>query len=140
MFKNHLILAWRNLRKYKFYTLVNIMGLALGLTAFIYIFMYVEHELSYDQDHPFAEQTYRVDSYGRLGDQTINSAQMSAPLGPTLQADFPEVLSFCRFRSRGSYLVKHEERHFNESDIIFVDSTFFNSLPLIFYKVIRIRC
>jgi putative ABC transport system permease protein len=125
MFKNYLTLAWRNLKKHKFYTLVNMLGLALGLTAFIYIFMYVEDELSYDKYHPFAERTYRVDADGLLGDQVISTAQAGAPIGPTMKADFPEVEAFCRFRSRGSYLVKYEDRHFNEQNIIFVDSTAF---------------
>ncbi|MGH1437726.1 MAG: ABC transporter permease [Lewinella sp.] len=98
MFKNYLTLAWRNLKKHKFYTLVNMLGLALGLTAFIYIFMYVEDELSYDKYHPFAERTYRVDADGLLGDQVISTAQAGAPIGPTMKADFPEVEAFCRFR------------------------------------------
>jgi putative ABC transport system permease protein len=125
MFRNHLILAWRNLKKYKFYTLVNVLGLTLGLTAFIYIFLYVDNEISYDQQHPFSERTFRVDAAGRLGDQTILTAQTGSPVGPTLQADFPEVSAFCRFRARGSYLMKYEDRHFNEQEIIFVDSTVF---------------
>jgi len=87
--------------------------------------MYVDNEISYDQHHPFAERTFRVDADGRLGDQTISTTQSGSLVGPTLKADFPEVSSFCRFRSRGSYLTKYEDRHFNEQDIIFVDSTAF---------------
>ena len=72
MIRNYITLAWRNLRKHKFYTLVNMLGLALGLTAFIYIFLYVEDEISYDKYHPLVERIYRVDSDGRLGDQIIS--------------------------------------------------------------------
>lgn len=126
MLLNHLTIAWRNLRKHKFYSLINIMGLALGLTAFIFIYLFVRHEISYDKYHPAADRTFRVDAYGRLGDQTISTAQTGAPVGPTMKTDFPEVETFMRFRSQGSFIVNYENRTFTEPNVMFVDSTFFN--------------
>ena len=125
MLRNHLTVAWRNLRKYPFYSIINISGLALGLTAFLFIFLFVRHELSYDQYHPQAELIYRVNADGRLGEQILSSAETGAPVGPTMQADFPEVAAFCRFRSRGGFIVNYENRTFNEPNVIFTDSTFF---------------
>ena len=125
MLRNHLTIAWRNLTKYKFYSFINIAGLAFGLAAFLFILLYVKDELSYDDQHPFADRTYRVDGDGRLGDQVISTAQGGAPVGPTMKADFPEVETFCRFRHRGSYLVKYDNRHYKEENVVFTDSTVF---------------
>lgn len=125
MLKNHLRVAWRNLRKYPFYSLINILGLALGLTAFMFIFLFVRHEISYDQYHPQAQQLYRVDVSGRLGDQGIVSANTGAPVGPTMQEDFPEVAAFCRFRALGGFNVHFDNRTFNEPNVVYTDSTFF---------------
>ena len=126
MYRNYLKIAFRNLTKYKFYSLVNVMGLAFGIAAFLFILRYAQDEMSYDRYHPYADQTWRVDAYGKIGDQTILSAQNGAPVGPTMKRDFPEVVSYCRFRSRGSYLIKFENNHYKEENIVFVDSTVFN--------------
>ncbi len=125
MLRNHLTIAWRNLRKYPFYSVINVLGLALGLAAFLFIFLFVRHELSYDQYHPQAEWIYRVDADGQLGEQILTTAESGAPVGPTMQTDFPEVAAFCRFRSRGGFIVNFENRTFNEPNVIFTDSTFF---------------
>lgn len=133
MWKNHLKIAWRNLKKSKLYTAINIFGLSSGLIAFLFILIYVQDELSYDTYNPFSDRLYRVDFQGRLGDQEINSAQNAAPVGPTLQETYPEVEGFMRFRSHGSFLVKYQNRHHKEDRITFVDSTFFTlfNIPLI---------
>ncbi len=125
MLKNHLAIAWRNLTKYKFYSTINIAGLAFGLAAFLFILLYVNDELSYDQYHPFADQTYRVDGNGKIGDQVIQTGHSGAPVGPTMKIDFPEVETYCRLRGRGNYLVKYENRHYKEEALVFADSTFF---------------
>jgi putative ABC transport system permease protein len=125
MIRNYLKIAWRNLTKDKLYSLINISGLAIGLAAFLFIVLYVVDEISYDSYHPYSERTYRVDVDAKLGDQVVNTAENGAPVGPTMQADFPEVKSFCRFRNRGSFTVKYGNRAFKEDDIIYADSTFF---------------
>lgn len=125
MFKNHLTIAWRNLTKFKFYSFVNIAGLAFGLAAFLFILLYVKDELSYDLHHPHAKQTYRVDAYGKIGDQIIFTANSGSPVAPTMKSDFPEVEAFCRFRDRGDFLVKYENRHYKEENVLFADSTIF---------------
>ena len=117
MWKNHLKIAWRNLKKGKLYTSINIFGLSLGLLAFLFILLYVQDELSYDKYSPYSDRIYRIDFHGRLGDQEISSAQNAAPLCPTLQKDYPEVEAFVRFRSRGSYLVKYANKNFKEEKV-----------------------
>ena len=125
MLHNYFKIAFRNLLKYKFYSTLNILGLSIGITAFLFILLYTSDELSYDRYHPGADRVVRVDFKGRLGENEINTTTNPAPLGPTLLEEYPEVETYCRFRDRGSFLVKYEEHHYKEADIIFVDSTFF---------------
>ena len=112
---------------------MNILGLGVGMAAFLYILLYTQHELSYDQYHENAEEIVRIDFHARLGENEFVSTTNSAPCGPTMASEYPEVLSFCRFRDRGSYLVKNGDKHFKEERIIFVDSTFFKffSVPVV---------
>ena len=60
MLKNYLKVALRNLLRYKGYTFINIMGLAVGIAASVLIFLYVQNELSYDRFHENADRTYRL--------------------------------------------------------------------------------
>ena len=125
MLRNHLLIAWRNLTKYKFYSIINIAGLAFGLAAFLFILLYVKDEVSYDKYHPYADRTYRIDGEGKIGDQVIQTGNSGAPVGPTMKLDFPEVETYCRLLQRGNCFIKYENRHYSEDDIVFADSTFF---------------
>jgi len=60
MWKNYLVTALRNLRKHKGHTLINILGLAIGMAASLLIFLYVQREISYDQFHSKADRIQRV--------------------------------------------------------------------------------
>ncbi len=60
MLKNYLIIALRNIKKNKVYSLLNIFGLAIGMAVFILIFLYVRYELSFDQWHENADRVYRI--------------------------------------------------------------------------------
>ncbi|GJM35673.1 MAG: ABC transporter permease [Saprospiraceae bacterium] len=133
MLFNYFKIAIRNLWKFKFYSLINILGLAAGITAFLFIFLYVTDELNYDAYHPRVERIYRADVDGQLGGQELRSADNGAPFGPTLRDEFPEVEDFTRLRSRSSYLVKYDNNHFREDEVIFADSNLFQffSIPLI---------
>ncbi len=133
MFQNYLKVAFRSIWRHKFYSLINVLGLAVGLGACMLILIYVTDELSYDKYHTHADRIFRIDGDGKLGDQSIITAQAGAPVGPTALSEFPEVETYLRFRSHGSFLVKHENLHYQEEKLIFADSTFFKvfSIPLL---------
>jgi len=133
MLRNYFKIAVRNLLKHKFYSSLNILGLGIGITGFLFILLYTQEELSYDQYHEHAGNIVRIDFHGKLGENAFVGATNASPVGPTLVADFPEVESFCRFRDRGSFLVKYENNHYKEENIIYADSTFFHffSIPLL---------
>lgn len=100
------------------------------MLCFLYIFLYVKDEVSYDKHSPVAERTYRLNFYAKLGDQVVNSAASPAPSGPTFKNAFPEIETMFRFRSKGRFAVKYGNHIYSEEHIIFADSTLFKVFAL----------
>lgn len=132
MFRNYLKIAWRNIRKQKFYAAINIMGLTIGMTCCFLIFMYVRFELSYDTFHEKADRIYRVVTDVKTPTELLEADVTSGPMGPAIKADFPEVVNMVRV-NRTSLLVQQKEIRFQEANGIIADSTFFQVLtfPLV---------
>lgn len=127
MLKNYFNVALRNLVKHKFYSLINILGLSIGLTCFLMISLYVVDELSYDSYHADGERIYRMDFSGNLNGSEFITALASAPAGPTMPEEFPEVESSTRIRGTGNWVIKrkNEDNSYNEDEVAFVDQNFF---------------
>ena len=91
MFRNYFITAFNNLLKNKLFSLINIIGLSVGLAACILITLYVQNELSYDQHWDDADRIFRVNNENRMpGSEVVKSA--ATPLGvlPAINSFFPE--------------------------------------------------
>ena len=125
MFKNYLTVALRNLRKHKGYSLLNLAGLALGMTCCLLIMLYVQDELSYDRFHPKAERIYRVVLDAGIGGQFIKAANTAAPMAATLVAEVPEVEAAARFWRSGRVLLGYENNRFYEENFLWADSSAF---------------
>lgn len=127
MLKNYFNVALRNLVKHKFYSLINVLGLSIGLTCFLMISLYVVDELSYDNFHADAERIYRMDFSGNLNSSEFITALASAPAGPTMPNEFPEVETATRIRGTGNWIIKrkNDDNSYNEDDVAFVDANFF---------------
>lgn len=123
MVKNYFVIAWRNIIKQPFYSIINISGLGIGFIAVFFIFLFVKDELSYDRFHLNREQLYRLHFFGKLGDQVISTSATPGPAGPLFSQTFPEVKAACRLRSHGVYSVKSGIKTFREPKVIFADST-----------------
>ena len=126
MLKNFFINALRNMKKQRGYVIMNVSGLAIGLTSFLFITLYVIHELSYDRFHQNYENIYRLKVVGRMAGGELDQAVTAAPMAQAMISDYPEVLKATRVTQMGDWLVKFEENRFNESGILFADSTFFS--------------
>ncbi len=127
MFKNYLKIAARNLLKHKAFSLINVLGLAIGMACCILILLYVQHELSYDLHHKNADRIYRVAGDIKFGGNHFQLAVGPAPMAEALVRDFPEVESAARFRGYGSFLIKKEgEQNFKEERVIFADNAIFD--------------
>jgi putative ABC transport system permease protein len=95
MLKSYLTLAFRNLSRNKVYSAINIVGLAIGMAACFFIFLYVRFEKSYDRFHKNADRLYRIPMMFSTSTTGPNATTHPA-VGPTMKADFPEVVDFAR--------------------------------------------
>ncbi len=128
MFKNYIKIAWRNLRKHKLYSIINIVGLSVGVACSLMIALYVMHELSYDQFHEKADNIYRLNRDIKVGENFYHFAFTPAPVASFMKEQIPEVKKAVRLRNVGSFLVKRPEmsQSFKETRLICADSGFFD--------------
>ncbi|NCD71126.1 ABC transporter permease [Mucilaginibacter agri] len=134
MFKHFLLIARRNLLKRKFYSFINIIGLAIGMTCCILIALYVENELSYDRyntkhDHIYrVAQTFRSFEKGQKVTTPLPEDYQvwgCAPVGPALAADFPQVKDVVQFMSPVSLLLEFGDKRLQQENLVCIDSTAF---------------
>lgn len=126
MIKNFLKIAFRSLLKHKSSTLINIVGLSIGLAATILILMWIQHELSYDKFFTDTELLYRVEqdqSYGEGNPYHVNLTSVFS--GPVWKSDIPEISDFTRFSGLPSLLFEKDNLKMFETGVAAVDSTFF---------------
>lgn len=136
MLKNYLNVALRNLRKHKFYSFLNIFGLAIGLACFMLISLFIKDELSYDTHLADADRIYRIDFVATLNGSEHISASVGAPTGVTMKNDYPEVVDAVRIRESGNWFIKRQEQTetFKEEHVLMADSNVFSffGLPLVY--------
>ena len=97
MLRSNITIALRNLLKYKFYSGLNIAGLAMGLCCVIFITIWINDELSYDRFFANYERLYRVSSDLKFQDNKWDMALTPAPMARAFKADFPEIEAAARF-------------------------------------------
>ncbi len=127
MIKNYLLIAFRNARRNRAYTLINLLGLSIGIASSLMILLFVVDEVSFDRHNEHFREIHRIYVKGKIQGNEIEAALCNAPMGATLKADFPEVVDFTRlFTFDGDPKVRFEEKVFIEENFYYVDSTFFN--------------
>ncbi|GAB4014169.1 ABC transporter permease [Spirosoma migulaei] len=135
MLSNYLKIAFRNLQRSTFYSLINIGGLALGIAVSLLILLFVVHERTYDRFHANADQIFRVYTRMKFGEQEIQSDRLSAQFGPAIQEANPGVLDWVRIGTpQGRVVIKSSpERKFFEDKFIMADPSFLTifSFPLV---------
>jgi putative ABC transport system permease protein len=117
MIQNYLRIAVRNILKYKGYSFINILGLAIGMAACILIMLYVQFELSYDRYHENADRIYRVTREWLNEDRTtsLHLGHVAPPFGPLLKNDFGDIIErVVRFLRIPSPLVSYDDKHLIE--------------------------
>jgi putative ABC transport system permease protein len=124
MIKNYLKIAFRNLWRHKIFSFINILGLAIGMTACYLIFLYVRFELSYDSMHARTSRMYRLVTDIKTPSETIRAGITAWPFAPNIKKDFPEVETVARI-GLTNFLVRKGDRKFQEDRVLWADSTFF---------------
>ncbi|OGU60101.1 MAG: hypothetical protein A2V66_10430 [Ignavibacteria bacterium RBG_13_36_8] len=133
MFTNYLKIAVRNIKKQKWYSLINISGLAVGMACCILIILWIKDELSYDRFHKNADVIYRVTEhqYNSSGDY-FPVAVTPWPLAEALKKDSPEIVESSRLRIMTNVLISYNDKKFYENNFVAVDPSFLKmfSFPL----------
>jgi ABC-type antimicrobial peptide transport system permease subunit len=137
MFQHYLKIAWRNLRKYKTQTVVSILGLAIGFTAFAFTLSWIRYEMSYDSFNPEANRIYRIEQESVY---KMRVRYTSYGLSAYLRDNFPEVAAASNTYSGQVFLTKDAPRstmdRFNQDCrfIVQTDTAFFS----VFYPDMKV--
>jgi putative ABC transport system permease protein len=107
------------------YTLINILGLTIGITCSLLILIYIKHEFSYDRFHQKRDRLQRLVFEFVTPDGTTVSPQMTAPVGPAMADAFPEVVRSTRFSSREDGYFSHGPESHREEGLYYADSSLF---------------
>ncbi len=136
MIQNYFLVAVRNIIRDKVFSAINIVGLAVGITCFLALFLFVQDELTFDK--PGSEfntsRIYRVYSKLAVNGSEDTNAKTAQILGPILQQNYPEVESFTRIGYFGPRAFKYNNKLFRSGSIYAVDSTFFKIFALQFIE------
>ncbi len=133
MIRNYIKTALRSLMKNKGFTIINVLGLALGLATCLLIVFYVFDELSYDRYNEKADRIYRVNDDIKFGGVSNSYAVSPAPMAAAMKADFPEIEQVVRFRGKGGSQVKKGNQNIQEDMMIYADPSIFDvfTLPMV---------
>ncbi|MEO0572173.1 MAG: ABC transporter permease [Bacteroidota bacterium] len=132
MFKNHLKIAWRSLKKQPFFTFLNTFSLAVGMAGALLLGLYIYDELSYDAMFADANRIHRVNADIKFGGEVHNTPTVSAPMAQALMSDLPQVELATRFRNIGSVLIKKSDEPDNvkETGVTYAENSMFSMLGL----------
>jgi putative ABC transport system permease protein len=135
MISNYLKLALRNIKRHKIYSIISIMGLAIGMACCILVFLHVHHELSYDRYHQDGDRIFRIAQKIRKEAAELDTARVAAPLIPVVREGFPEVESAVRFQlATWDSLVEREETKYYEDWVMIAENDIFNVFTIPFIR------
>lgn len=128
MLYNYFKIAFRNLRKYKFISFINLFGLTVGLTCCLLILTYILNELNFDKYHKNANRIYRVTRSwnGPTGDVSLHLGTIAPAFGPYLNNEFPDIEKITRLLQIGNTVLKYEDKKFTEEQGYFADENLFD--------------
>jgi len=132
MIKNYITIALRNLFRQPGYTVINVLGLAVGLACFMIIMMYVMDEMSYDKWHKNGDNIYRVALERQYPGRSRDYAIIPHSYSEAIKTENPEVVESCRllFFPGNPILIKQDNQIFEESNYLWADSSFFNMFDI----------
>lgn len=126
MISNYLKTSARSLVKNKVQTSLSVIGLSIGFAVSVLIFLFVNHEFSYDAYHTKADRIYRLANNWKGGDEVTPWARTSTPMAPAIKTDFSEVEEIVRVRKNPrTDLLQYGEDKFYEDGLYFADQEVF---------------
>ena len=131
MWKNFLRITLRNLNKNKAFNVINIAGVAMGVSTTIFLILYSKNETSYDRFHDNGGEIYRLYIEGQMAGQEFIGAWGNSNYGPTFYEEIPEIVNFCRFDFYSNQLMWEDpDTKYLENGIMLADSTFFDMFSI----------
>src|SRR3990170_4364079 len=112
MFKSLIKISIRSIVKDKTYSIINILGLTIGITCSLFLVLYILDELSYDRYHKNADNIYRIVSNIQEPDNSFTWAVVQMPLADELRDNYPEVKNVVRFLGMNRNLYKQGDKEF----------------------------
>ena len=134
MITTYFKIAFRNLKRHRLFSAINILGLTIGMATCMLIMLYVKNELSYDRFNEKADRIVRVVFKGSVQGEKMNEAHVMPPVAQTLRADYPEVQEATRLRNGGFPRIAYGEKSFREDALAYADSNIFEVFTLPFLK------
>lgn len=126
MLKNLLLVAFRNFKRDKWYSILNILGLTIGITFSLFLIFYIKDELSFDRYNKKADRVYRITAYIKEPEKDVmKGARTQFPLAPVLRKDYPEIEEAVRFVANNRTTYKNGDARFYEDKVYFSDSNLF---------------
>ncbi len=129
---NYFKIAWRHLKKNKLYSIINLSGLAIGITGCLLIGIYIWHEWSYDRFHANVDKIVRVTWEYNFDGTNEETALTGTKVGPEFTRRFPEAKAYVRLL-KYPRVVAYENQAFEEKNFLYADSSFFKifSFPIL---------
>lgn len=134
MWKNYLKIGWRVLKKNRLYTLLNVIGLTMGISGFLMIMLFIQDEVNYDRFYPESESVFRITAH--WGDYAQGGYATSPPsLAPRMQEDIPEVEAVTRVLKWNDFTIQpgsgnNKDQVFREERVYYVEPNFFDVFDL----------
>lgn len=129
MIKNYLLIAWRNIARYKFISFINLFGLTTGLACCFLILTYILNELSYDRYNDKADRIYRVTrsfNNPETGNISLHLGSIAPPFAPLLLNDFNEIEKVTRLLDNSPAPMRYGDKMFNEQNVFVADDNLFD--------------
>lgn len=134
MLKNLVTISLRNIKKERGYSLINILGLILGITSCLFLVFYVIDELSYDDFHEKGDHVYRVVTNITEVDNEFTWAVAQTPFAPAVKRDYPEVIEYTRITGAGRMMFENGTEHIYEENFSYADSAMFSIFSFTFIE------
>ena len=133
MFNLYLKTAWRNIKKNKLFSFINVLGLSMGIGLCFIIMLYVQDELSYDRFNEHADNIARVIFKAEVNGGKINESVSMPPVAQTIKKDFPEVQEATRIKDFGRSKITYKDKVFKDDRFAFADANIFSvfTLPMV---------
>ncbi len=138
--KNNWKIAIRNFQRNKFYGIINVAGLMVGMASCFLIVMYLQHELGFDKFFKKADRIYQVALSVSFGGDEFDTSNTPPPVGETLQSEFPEIESYTRHFMPGDVIMRYADQKFTESNVWMVDSNFLEFFSFEFLQGDKTTC